>query len=108
MAESTKVQAWKMPSSGGKSAAKSKVCHRKIAEKAQADILQRRVTEIGNTLRPGSHQLSAAERISTLRRRVLGNSSSIETEPLGQGAVSSSVEADSLVASTGRQWFPVP
>jgi len=105
-AESTKVQAWKMSSGGGKSAAKSKICHRKIAEKAQADILQRRVAEIGDTLRPGSHQLSAAERIGTLGRRVLRNSTGME--PFGQGADSSSVEADSLVASTSRQWFPVP
>ena len=71
-APAAKVAPWLFFESRGSSTAGTKAVHRRIAAKAEAECLQRRINSIGSALRPSHDTPSAADRISALRRRVLG------------------------------------
>ena len=70
------VKPWRPPAQSGSPAGKTCGKHTRLAAKAQEEALRQRVAEIGSTLAPKAGQPTGAERLSALKARVLGGSTS--------------------------------
>lgn len=70
------VKPWRPPAQRSTPAGKTCGKHIRLAAKVQEEALRQRVAEVGSTLAPKTGQPTGAERLSALKARVLGGSTS--------------------------------